>query len=241
MQVRRWSLSQNSRRTYYFTELAAKFETPAALLDELDEISSRHRAIRVVGCCSRLIWEIRSSSIGVFRKGGGRARPDANKNPFPGSYFGAVLCCSFTFSEATKMLVHRHGSMGGRNQSEIRHSRLHGLPRRRGPEFLGFWLRKVKKIPQDQRALLYLERAFATMRLQVLSQSLSPKGCPRGEPDGAGAICIAPLEWASVKQRSPSILDLVRRQCGPTLRRPKPSGVTKPVLLKPSRRPYVCA
>ena len=172
-----------------FTESVAKCDTPAALLDELDKISSRHCAIRVLGgmLLSIDLESVESYELGktiflhrsVPKEWCGRARPDASKNPFPGVILARLALAPFTFTEATKML-----EPIGMDRWAAEINLKYGIRNSMGCPIggrwvFGFWSRKVIKIPQDQRALLY---RGGCLRYNEAASSYRPllKGSPKG-------------------------------------------------------------
>jgi LuxR family quorum sensing-dependent transcriptional regulator len=181
--------SKLSAEILHFTESAAKFETPTALLDALDKISSRHCAIRVLGgmLLSIDLGSAESYELGktIFLH---RSVPkgwwDAHvlmqaKTPSPGVILARLALAPFTFTEATQML-----EPIGMDRWAAEINLKYGIRDSMGCPIggrwvFGFWSRKVIKIPQDQRALLYLGGAFATMRLQVLTEPFI-KRLPKG-------------------------------------------------------------
>ena len=172
-----------------FTEVADKCDTPAALLDELDEISSRNCEIRVLGggLLSIDLGSAESYELGktVFLH---RSVPkewwDAQvlmqaKTPSPDIILARLALAPFTFSEATKML-----DPIGMDRWAAEINLKYGIRDTMGCPiggrwFFGFWSRKVIKVSRDQRALLYLGGAFATMRLQALTEPFT-KRLPKG-------------------------------------------------------------
>ena len=181
--------SKLSAEILHFTESAAKFEAPAALLDALDKISLRHCAIRVLG---GMLLSIDLESVESYELGKTiflhRSVPkgwwDAHvlmqaKTPSPGVILARLALAPFTFTEATQML-----EPIGMDRWAAEINLKYGIRDSMGCPIggrwvFGFWSRKVIKIPQDQRALLYLGGAFATMRLQVLTEPFI-KRLPKG-------------------------------------------------------------
>ena len=118
---------------------------------------------------------------------GGTALPYVNLHVSAGHAHGVagdvvlarLALAPFTFTEATKLL-----EPIGMDRWAAEINLKYGIRNSMGCPIggrwvFGFWSRKVIKIPQDQRALLYLGGAFATMRLQVLTEPFMerlPKG-----------------------------------------------------------------
>ena len=186
----------------HFTEVANKCDTPPALLDELDEVASRHCAIRVLGAMllSIDLGNTESYELGktVFLH---RSVPKGwwddhvlmqGKSPSPAVIVARLALAPFTFSEATKMLE-PIGMDRWAGEINLKYGIRDAMGCPIGGRWVfGYWSRKLIQVPPDQRALLYLGGAFATMRLQTLAEP-STKRLPKGSSLTARELSVLRL------------------------------------------------